>query len=232
MATDHSDDFRGHASAIDALAAAGSTPGSGARGAETNDFRIERRDERSLVLRCTNYPARIDSAVIDRLREIARDHVGLDVRWCLHDHVSDPLQEMVIVFSRDVYHPPHRHSDRVESVRAVSGRGIAIGFDDRGAVAWSIRLDAGSTHAIRFESARHHAIIPLSDDFITHEIANGPFVEGMSTQYAKWAPDRADRERGIAYTRRLLNQLGIGESESSRHAFGLGASVAGAESGD
>lgn len=166
---------------------------------------------RSVVFRIE--PARslhVDLAVAELLEAARRDR-GRDIRICLHQSSADPVQEMLIAHSRAVYHPPHRHPGRVERVRVISGRGVAVGFDDRGRVTGTIPMSADSLRAIRFEPRSFHAIIPLSDNFITHETVDGPFIAGVSTQCAPWAPARDNSEGGIAFTRRLLDLLRAGK---------------------
>lgn len=167
-------------------------------------------------------PIHVDLAVAELLETARRDR-GRDIRICLHQSSADPVQEMLIAHSRAVYHPPHRHPGRVERVRVISGRGVAVGFDDRGRVTGTISMSADSLRAIWFEPRSFHAIIPLSDNFITHEIVDGPFIAGGSTQCAPWAPTRDDSEGGIEFTRRLADSLGAWEFASSFNAV-VGAS--------
>ncbi len=161
--------------------------------------------DRSLVFEISRIPAVIDEEMTSTLCDIARANPLRDVRLCLHAGHDDMLQEMLIALSSGLARRPHRHPERTESLTAIHGRGLAVEYSDLGVVERVTRIGHGGARSIRLASDHFHAIIPLTDLFVIHEVANGPFQPGLSTQYAAWAPSPDDQHAGLEYTWRVLD---------------------------
>ena len=142
------------------------------------------------VFHNTDEVALVGAEWIDRLKTVARRHPQRRARLCLHRSGGDRLHEMIIALSRDCLFQPHRHPDKSESYHAIDGRLAIVIFDTKGKPVRSLILappGKNGTICYRLDTSVYHAVLPLDDIVVFHEVTNGPFVQG-DAEIAPWAP--------------------------------------------
>lgn len=115
-------------------------------------------------------------------------------RLCLHSTHSDPVQQMIIAFTRGSYIRPHGKTHRSKSYHCVTGEFWIVFFDDAGRVVRCVPMGPpGSERPLvyRFCDRTWHTILVLSEVVIIHEISAGPFLPGQA-QFPAWSPHEAD----------------------------------------
>jgi cupin fold WbuC family metalloprotein len=131
---------------------------------------------------------------IERLKTVALQSPLRRSRLCLHQSEDDNLHEMIIAVARDCLFPPHRHISKVESYHMIQGRMVLIIFDDHGAPLRAMVLAPPGQDGVicyRLGKPLFHAILPLDDVVVFHEVTNGPFRRGEAI-LADWAPTAHD----------------------------------------
>jgi len=133
----------------------------------------------------------IDGAAIRRMRDLAAASPDGRARLCLHQALSDPVQEMVMALTSANCYPIHRHREKAESYHILDGDlGILI-FDDQGRVSQRQLLSSstpGGGQAMRIAPMIWHAVIALSPICVFHETTSGPFQPGQS-EVAGFCPE-------------------------------------------
>ena len=119
-------------------------------------------------------------------------------RLCMHRSVEDLTQEMLIVFLKGTFMPPHRHQPgKSESYHVVEGSMKVYFFDDHGKVTRIIPMEAyglGKTFLYRLSAVEWHMPLITSDVLVYHEARTGPFVREDDVEFPPWAPDEFDAE--------------------------------------
>lgn len=117
-------------------------------------------------------------------------------RFCMHKSTTDKTHEMVIVFHRDTFMPPHRHpKGKSESYHIIEGHMRVYFFNDTGAVIRTIDLQpAGKKGAFLYRLSANiwHMPVPLSEWLIYHETYTGPFTKMDDVEFPPWAPQEND----------------------------------------
>lgn len=120
-------------------------------------------------------------------------------RLCMHHSTEHLTQEMLIVFHKDTFMPPHRHvKGKSESWHILEGSMTAHIFNDEGKIIRSIEMEKeGSEKAFlcRLESNAWHMQIPTSEWLVFHETRTGPFKRDYDVEFPPWAPQEEDKEK-------------------------------------
>ena len=141
----------------------------------------------------------VGSEWIDQLKNVAVTSPLRRARLCLHQSEQDSLHEMIIALARDCLFPPHRHLVKIESYHMIFGRMVLIIFGDDGTPIWAAVLTSpqqGGPVCYRLGKSLFHAILPLDDVVVFHEVTNGPFNRGEAI-LAPWAPKESSALRGF-----------------------------------
>jgi cupin fold WbuC family metalloprotein len=138
---------------------------------------------------------------IERLKSAAMRSPQRRARLCLHRSNDDALHEMIIALRSDCLFQPHRHPNKTESFHLIEGRLAVVIFDDQGAPVRSLLLTPpgqGGLICYRMCIPAFHAVLPLDEVVVFHEITNGPFRQGDAV-VAPWAPGEAEPLRAFLY---------------------------------
>ena len=127
---------------------------------------------------------------------------NLRSRILVHDTTDNPIQEMLIVLDHNSYVMPHRQLDRIKSYILISGKMRFLVFDDAGNITETSTLSdsAADNRIIRFDSSEWHTVVPISDNVIYVEIAQGSY---HGSSWAPWAPNGEVKEDYLAYMEKL-----------------------------
>lgn len=141
----------------------------------------------------------ITPTIIDELKQKALASSRKRFRLCMHHSTSHPTQEMLIVFHKDTYMPPHRHpKGKSESYHVVEGSMNVYFFDDEGNVIRSIEMGtAGGEKAFlyRLSCSAWHMPMPTSEWLVYHETYSGPFEKSYDVEFPAWAPREEDKDQ-------------------------------------
>jgi cupin fold WbuC family metalloprotein len=148
---------------------------------------------------------------IERLKKTALTSPLRRSRLCLHRSDDDKLHEMVIALARDCLFPPHRHTAKSESFHIIDGRLIIVIFKDDGTSLRSLLLtSAGKGGALCYRMCKpsFHAVLPLDEVVVFHEVTNGPFVKNEAV-FADWAPTTPNELRSFLVRAALSENLPV-----------------------
>jgi cupin fold WbuC family metalloprotein len=146
------------------------------------------------VFRNSDDCALVGAEWIDRLKSAAGRSPQRRARLCLHRADDDTLHEMIIALCNDCLFQPHRHPNKSESFHMIDGRLAVVIFDDVGNPVRSLLLTPpgqGGLICYRLCMPAFHAVLPLDDVVVFHEITNGPFRRGDAV-VAEWAPNEPE----------------------------------------
>lgn len=124
-----------------------------------------------------------------------------------HEH-SEPVQRMLNAVRDDSYVHPHRHinPDKVELFVALSGRLLALTFDDHGSVLQHHVLDPqGPVMGCEIPPRTYHAVLALDPVAVALEIIQGPYDAATHKQFAAWAP--TEEAEGLAWLRGVRDRV-------------------------
>lgn len=127
---------------------------------------------------------------LPRLRQAADQSPLRRARLCLHRDNQAAVHEMLIAFCRDSLVRPHRHFDKSESFFMLEGSVTVLVFDDGGCRISRTDLGplgTGLPFMYRIDGPAWHALVPLSEYAVVHEVTKGPFRQDDGS-FAPWAP--------------------------------------------
>lgn len=140
----------------------------------------------------------VSSAMIDELKRRAAASPRKRFRLCMHSSLEHRTQEMLIVFHRDSFMPPHRHpKGKSESYHIVEGAMTVYFFDNDGELIRSFDMEkAGGDKPFlyRLSSNIWHMPVPASEWVVYHETYTGPFMKERDVEFPAWAPQENDIE--------------------------------------
>jgi cupin fold WbuC family metalloprotein len=148
----------------------------------------------------------LDAEALTFLVDKARANPRGRCRICTHADPAAAIHEMFIAHGREVYVPPHAHTDRAESLSIVSGLATLFLLDERGGVASAVRLGpAGSGRALTvvIPAGLTHTQVFESDMVVFHEVTSGPFNPAAATR-AAYAPADDDPAAQAEFKARLM----------------------------
>ncbi len=118
-------------------------------------------------------------------------------RLCLHHKNEHRTHEMVNVFYKDTFMPPHRHPQgKSESYHIIEGTMTVYFFDNNGKLIRLIEMEkAGGQKAFlyRLSSNEWHMPVATSEWLVYHETYSGPFNKDYDVEFSVWAPREEDK---------------------------------------
>ena len=136
----------------------------------------------------------IDDPLITRVAEAAEASPRRRQNHDFHE-AHEPVQRMLNALRDDSYVRPHRHAApaKVEVFLALTGRFLALTFDDTGAVSASAVLDPhGPVRGVEIPRGAWHALLALDPVAVAFELIEGPYDPATHKEFAPWAPAEAD----------------------------------------
>jgi cupin fold WbuC family metalloprotein len=128
-----------------------------------------------------------------------------------HMDYADPLNRMLNAFEPGTYVRPHKHEspDKCEVFIILTGRAVALRFDDAGNIIEHAVLDSSSgVYGVEFAPREWHSIVSLASGTVLYEVKPGPYVPISDKNLAPWAPAESSPETAN-YLASLLAQLGF-----------------------
>jgi cupin fold WbuC family metalloprotein len=127
-----------------------------------------------------------------------------------HADYADPVNRMLNAFEPGTYVRPHKHEspDKCEVFLILTGKALAIRFNDDGSIIDHIILDhSQGVYGVEFPPREWHSIISLASGTVLYEIKPGPYAPIDDKNFAPWAPPEGSPE-AAAYLASLLANLG------------------------
>jgi cupin fold WbuC family metalloprotein len=149
---------------------------------------------------------RIDSALLDRVAEMARKSPRGRIIMPFHKRDDEGLQRMLNALQPYSYVTPHRHIDppKAESVVALRGSVGFVTFSDSGEPQECDVLAVGTPLVgIDVEAGLYHTFFALKPDTVVFEAKPGPYYALSDKAFAPWAP-REGGEGAREYLERLM----------------------------
>ncbi len=115
--------------------------------------------------------------------------------------MDDPVHRLLNAIEPGSWVRPHRHLDppRSETVVVVAGALGVVVFDESGAVAEAVRLDAGGeTFGVDLDAGTWHGLVALAPGTVFFETKPGPYVAPAPPDWAPWAPGEGEPEAATA----------------------------------
>jgi len=143
----------------------------------------------------------VSSFDIGDLKKHALKSKSKRYRLCMHHNNDDPTHEMLIVFYKAGFMPPHRHPiGKSESYHVVEGTMTVYFFDDYGNIKNCIDLEetkkgGDKPFLYRLSSNEWHMPVPTSEWLVYHETFTGPFEKDLDVEFPDWAPKEGDDEK-------------------------------------
>jgi len=125
---------------------------------------------------------------LTELKNLASKSSLKRARFCLHETPEEKVQEMIIAFCKDSFIPIHKHN-KGESIYLLEGRLLIVFFDDDGKITKKIFLSTLSDKLpffYKLNANLWHAVIPLTDFVIIHEVTSGPFKKDANIYDPEW----------------------------------------------
>jgi cupin fold WbuC family metalloprotein len=154
---------------------------------------------------------KIDQELLNDMAEKSRGSKRKRINYNFHKTPDDPLQRLLNTMQPGTYLQPHKHEnpDKREVFIALTGRFLALEFDEQGNITDSIVLDpAKGVYAAEVPARTYHSIICLEPDSVIYELKDGPYDPADDKNFASWAPKEGSEECD-KYLNRILNELNI-----------------------
>jgi cupin fold WbuC family metalloprotein len=134
---------------------------------------------------------KIDQSLIADLAVKARNSDRKRINFNFHKIPGDPLQRLLNVMQPGTYLQPHKHEnpDKREVFIALTGKFLALEFDELGNIADSTILNPlKGIYAAEVSARTYHTIICLEPDSAIYELKDGPYDPSDDKHFAPWAP--------------------------------------------
>ena len=153
----------------------------------------------------------IDSEMAYRVAEQAKNSPRLRKNHNFHADYADPVNRMLNAFEPGTYVRPHKHEspDKFEVFIILTGKAVALRFDDAGTIVDHAVLNSASgVYGVEFAPREWHSIISLAPGTVLYEVKPGPYAPISDKNFAPWAPPEGSLETA-GYLASILAKLGF-----------------------
>jgi cupin fold WbuC family metalloprotein len=151
----------------------------------------------------------INRKLAARVSEEAKKSARLRKNLNFHTDYADPVNRMLNAFEPGTYVRPHKHEspDKCEVFLVLTGKALALQFDDEGFIIEHAILDnSQGVYGVEIPPRAWHAIVSLASGTVLYEVKPGPYAPIDDKNFAPWAPPEGSPE-AAAYLASLLAQL-------------------------
>jgi cupin fold WbuC family metalloprotein len=153
----------------------------------------------------------INRQLASSVSEEAKKSARLRKNYNFHADLSDPVNRMLNAFEPGTYVRPHKHEspDKCEVFLILTGKALALWFDDAGAIIEHVILDSSQgVFGVEIPPREWHSIISLTSGTVLYEVKQGPYAPINDKNFASWAPAEGSPE-AAAYLASILARLGL-----------------------
>jgi cupin fold WbuC family metalloprotein len=133
------------------------------------------------------------STVSEKAKKSARLRMNLN----FHADFADPVNRMLNALEPGTYVRPHKHEspDKCEVFIILTGKALALRFDDAGAIIERAVLDSSlGSYGVEIAPREWHTIISLVSGTVVYELKPGPYAPIDDKNFASWAPAEGSPE--------------------------------------
>jgi cupin fold WbuC family metalloprotein len=153
----------------------------------------------------------LDRELVLGVAEQAKISPRLRKNHNFHADDANPVNRMLNAFEPGAYVRPHKHEspDKCEVLIVLTGKAVALRFDDTGAIIEHAVLDnASGVYGAEFASREWHTIISLVPGTVLYEVKQGPYAPLSDKNFAPWAPPEGSSQ-ATYYLASILAKLGF-----------------------
>ena len=153
----------------------------------------------------------IDQKLVTNLTREARKSNRLRKNHNFHADYADPVNRMLNAFEPGTYVRPHKHEtpDKSEVFIVLTGKAVAVQFDETGSILEQAVLDHKSgVFGVEIPPRVWHTILSLASGTVLYEVKQGPYAPLEDKNFAVWAPEEGSPE-AAAYVGSVLRALGL-----------------------
>jgi cupin fold WbuC family metalloprotein len=154
----------------------------------------------------------INRQLVSSVSEEAKKSARLRKNLNFHADLADPVNRMLNAFEPGTYVRPHKHEspDKCEVFLILTGKALALRFNDAGAIIDHVILDsAQGIYGVEFPPREWHTIVALAPETVLYEVKPGPYTPINDKNFASWAPSEGSPE-AAAYLQSILTGLALG----------------------
>jgi cupin fold WbuC family metalloprotein len=153
----------------------------------------------------------IDRELASGVAEQAKSSPRLRKNHNFHADYADPMNRMLNALEPGTYVRPHKHEspDKCEVFIVLTGKAVALRFDDTGAIIEHAVLESVSgVYGVEFPPREWHTIISLVPGTVLYEVKPGPYAPLSDKNFAPWAPPEGSPQT-TDYLASILVKLGF-----------------------
>lgn len=153
----------------------------------------------------------IDRELASSVADQAKSSPRLRKNHNFHANYDDPVNRMLNAFEPGTYVRPHKHEspDKCEVFIVLTGKAVALRFDDAGTIIEHAVLDSVSgVYGVEFAPREWHSIISLAPGTVLYEVKPGPYAPISDKNFAPWAPPE-ESSQTTGYLASILAKLGF-----------------------
>ena len=127
----------------------------------------------------------IGADIADGLPDAAKSAPRLRTHVLLHESHEDPVQRLLVGFSRGTYVQPHRHTEQWEMIVPIKGVLALLLFSTTGTITERVEIAPDQTVTLEIPAGIWHTLVPVSESASMLEVKPGPF---RPAEFAPWSP--------------------------------------------
>lgn len=167
-------------------------------------YRVD-KSGKSIAVFFKNSRPIVDNKMIKELKSISSLN-RKTMRICLHYHIKDNLQDMIIIDFKNNKPLPHFHYNTDETHHIIEGKLCCFLFDKNGRIKSKCILSKFNNIIDVVDRNECHMVFPITNKVIHHETHNGPFNrKNRDMNIPKWFLKLSEKQKIKFYKK--LNQL-------------------------
>jgi cupin fold WbuC family metalloprotein len=164
----------------------------------------KQREPQKKVLFNHSTICKIGDHEIEHLKSEARCLKAGDIKYCLHENITDKVHEMINIYTQYSWIRPHYHPEKIETKIILEGKLLVLIFDEDGNIIehFIMSNEGDGSKIVHLQPKVIHTNIPLTD-VVFLEVTSGPFVAEKDNIYIESLPQKVCKEEVEKYVNNL-----------------------------